>query len=148
MTAYAYDAWYPLAWSRDIGHSLTTRRVLEQDLVVYRTQGGWVVALEDVCPHRLAPLSLGTLKDDTVECGYHGLRFDCSGQCVEAPGMLRPPTGAAVRSYPTEESMGRSGSGWATPRAPTAARSCACRPTKIRITAWSKAMRCGCRPTT
>jgi len=105
-TPYAYNAWYPLAWSRDIGRHLSTRRVLEQDLVVFRTQDGQVAALEDVCPHRLAPLSLGTLQGDAVQCGYHGLTFDCSGHCVLAPGMARPPTSAQVRSYPTTQSMG------------------------------------------
>ena len=104
--AFAYDAWYPLAWSRDVGRELATRRVLEEDLVIYRTEDGSVAALEDVCPHRLAPLSLGTLRGDAVECGYHGLTFDCSGKCVSAPGMPRPPASAQVRSYPTRESMG------------------------------------------
>lgn len=105
-TPYAYNAWYPLAWARDIGRTLTTRRVLEEELVVFRTEDGKVAALEDVCPHRLAPLSLGTLRGDAVECGYHGLAFDCSGKCVSAPGMARAPTGAQVRSYPIAESMG------------------------------------------
>jgi len=104
--AYAYNAWYPLAWSRDIGRQLSTRRVLEEDLVVFRTGDGQVAALEDVCPHRLAPLSLGTLQGDAVQCGYHGLTFDCSGRCVAAPGMARAPGGAQVRSYPTAQSMG------------------------------------------
>lgn len=103
---FAYDAWYPLAWSRDIGRQLATRRVLEEDLVVYRTEDGQVAALEDVCPHRLAPLSLGTLRGNAVECGYHGLTFDCSGQCVAAPGMARAPASAQVRSFPTAERMG------------------------------------------
>lgn len=104
--AFAYDAWYPLAWSRDVGRELATRRVLEEDLVIYRTEEGSVAALEDACPHRLAPLSLGTLRGDAVECGYHGLTFDCSGKCVSAPGMPRPPQSAQVRSFPTAESMG------------------------------------------
>lgn len=103
---FAYDAWYPLAWSRDIGRQLASRRVLEEDLVVFRTEDGQVAALDDVCPHRLAPLSLGTLRGDAVECGYHGLTFDCSGHCVAAPGMPRPPSSAQVRSYPTAESVG------------------------------------------
>ncbi|MFT4268106.1 MAG: aromatic ring-hydroxylating dioxygenase subunit alpha [Xenophilus sp.] len=104
--AYAYNAWYPLAWSRDIGRRLSTRRVLEEDIVAFRTEDGRIAALEDVCPHRLAPLSLGTLRGDAVECGYHGLAFDCGGQCVAAPGMARIPPGAQVRSYPTAQSMG------------------------------------------
>jgi vanillate O-demethylase monooxygenase subunit len=105
-TPYAYNAWYPLAWARDIGRTLTTRRVLEEDLVAFRREDGQVAALDDVCPHRLAPLSLGTLRGDAVECGYHGLAFDCTGKCVSAPGMARAPTSAQVRSYPTAESMG------------------------------------------
>lgn len=104
--AYAYNAWYPLAWSNEIGRNLNARRVLEQDIVVYRTEGGEVVALEDACPHRLAPLSLGKLKGDAVECGYHGMAFDCSGKCISAPGMARPPAGSEIRKYPTSESMG------------------------------------------
>ncbi|MDP9900029.1 aromatic ring-hydroxylating dioxygenase subunit alpha [Variovorax ginsengisoli] len=106
MNQYAREAWYPLAWSRDVGRNLITRRVLEDDLVVYRTEGGAVAALEDACPHRLAPLSIGRLLGDTVECGYHGLTFDCDGRCTHAPGMPRPPASARVRSFPTAESMG------------------------------------------
>lgn len=106
MPAYAYNAWYPLAWSRDIGHELTTRRVLEKDLVLFRTANGSLAALDDACPHRLAPLSLGTLRGDAVECGYHGLTFDCRGRCVHAPGIKSPPASFKVRSYPTAQSMG------------------------------------------
>lgn len=106
MKPYAFNAWYPLAWSRDIGTILATRRILEEDLVVYRKTDGGVAVLEDACPHRLAPLSLGTLRGDAVECGYHGLTFDCSGQCVHAPGLARPPASFQVRSYPVAERMG------------------------------------------
>ena len=72
MTAYAYNNWYPLAWSRDIGRALSARRVLEEDIVLYRTESGQVVALEDACPHRLAPLSIGMLQRDGlfVALGY------------------------------------------------------------------------------
>lgn len=104
--AFVRNAWYPLAWARDIGRSLAKRVVIEQDLVVYRTEDGRVAALDDVCPHRLAPLSIGRLRGDAVECGYHGLTFDCSGRCIVAPGMSSPPPSARVRSYPTTESMG------------------------------------------
>ena len=106
MTAFAYNAWYPLAWSRDIGREIVARRVLEEDLAVYRTEDGVAAALEDACPHRLAPLSMGRLRGDAIECGYHGLTFDCSGRCVHAPGMPRAPESFRVRSFPTAESMG------------------------------------------
>jgi vanillate O-demethylase monooxygenase subunit len=106
MTPFAYNAWYPLAWSRDVGREIVARRVLEEDLAVYRTEDGSVAALEDACPHRLAPLSIGRLRGDAIECGYHGLTFDCGGRCVHAPGMERIPERFKVRSYPTAESMG------------------------------------------
>lgn len=106
MTAYAYNAWYPLAWSRDVGRDIVARRLLEEDLAVYRTEDGVVAALEDACPHRLAPLSIGRLRGNAIECAYHGLTFDCAGQCVSAPGMSRIPPSFHVRSYPTAESMG------------------------------------------
>ena len=35
-----------------------------------------------------------------MRCGYHGLRFDPDGRCVEVPGSDRIPEAARVRSYP------------------------------------------------
>jgi phenylpropionate dioxygenase-like ring-hydroxylating dioxygenase large terminal subunit len=106
MDLYVRNAWYPAAWSRDISRTLTPRRVLEQPIVLYRTGAGAVAALEDVCPHRLTPLSMGRLKGDTIECGYHGMTFDCRGQCVRIPGQAIIPRNATVRSYPVTERMG------------------------------------------
>jgi phenylpropionate dioxygenase-like ring-hydroxylating dioxygenase large terminal subunit len=39
-------------------------------------------------------------------CGYHGLKFDINGQCVEVPGQSMIPRGAKVRSYPVHEKWG------------------------------------------
>ncbi|MDT2075188.1 MAG: Rieske 2Fe-2S domain-containing protein [Planktomarina sp.] len=40
------------------------------------------MALEAACPHRKLPLSAGRIKGNTVEWSYHGLTFNCVGQCV------------------------------------------------------------------
>jgi phenylpropionate dioxygenase-like ring-hydroxylating dioxygenase large terminal subunit len=106
MGDYVRNAWYPAAWSRDIGRELASRRILEQDLVLYRTSTGSIAALEDVCPHRLTPLSMGRLKGDAIECGYHGMTFDCRGECVRIPGQAIIPRNAKVRCYPVAENMG------------------------------------------
>jgi len=103
---YVRNTWYPVAWSRDIGRTLARRTVIEEDVVLYRTEGGNVAALEDACPHKLAPLSIGRLEGDQVECGYHGLTFDASGRCTRVPGMAHAPANIQVRSYPVAESMG------------------------------------------
>jgi vanillate O-demethylase monooxygenase subunit len=106
MAEFVRNAWYPAAWSRDVSRALTQRRILGRLVVLYRTESGTLAALDDACPHRLAPLSMGRLKGDTIECGYHGLTFDCSGQCVRIPGQPIVPPNARVRSYPMVEKMG------------------------------------------
>ena len=90
------NAWYPLTWSRNVTRKLAPHRVLGIDLVVYRTEAGNVVALHDVCPHRLAPLSMGKLKGDAIECGYHGMTFGSDGICVRIPGQKLIPANAKV----------------------------------------------------
>ena len=46
--------------------------------------GGEVSALGDVCPHQSFPISAGQLLDDgTVECVWHGARFDCRNGAVQ-----------------------------------------------------------------
>jgi phenylpropionate dioxygenase-like ring-hydroxylating dioxygenase large terminal subunit len=100
------DSWYAAAWAGEVGRALLPRRILGEDLVLYRTEGGAPVALLDRCAHRFAPLSLGTLKGDHVECGYHGMTYDCSGACVRVPGQERIPPAARVRSFPTAEKFG------------------------------------------
>ena len=95
------NCWYVAGWSADYEHELKAEMFLGESIVIYRTEGGKPVALENACPHRKLPLSEGNLIGDTVECGYHGLTFDCSGTCVEAPTQrAQIPRRAVVKSYP------------------------------------------------
>lgn len=94
------DCWYVIAWEHEIpAQGLFTRRVLNEPILVYRSRQG-LVALEDRCCHRLAPLSKGQREGDAVRCGYHGLMFDTDGRCIEAPGCDVIPAKARVRTYP------------------------------------------------
>lgn len=96
------NAWYAAGFSDEFGRSLIARTYLGEAVVVYRTREGAPVAFEDRCAHRRLPLSMGRLIDDQVECGYHGLVYDCTGACVKIPGQLPEsiPAGARVRTYP------------------------------------------------
>ena len=95
------NAWYVAGWSKEYGQKLVAQRLLNECVVLYRKQDGTPVALEDACPHRKLPLSKGSLKNDAIECGYHGLTFDGSGKCVAAPTQPEQiPEKARVRSYP------------------------------------------------
>ena len=142
MGDYVRNAWYPAAWSRAISRELTTRRILGQPVVLFRTGTGAVAALEDACPHRLAPLSMGRLKGDTIECGYHGMTFDCRGECVRIPGQEVIPRNARVRSYPMVENMGLAWIWMGDPAAADRTRSTTCRSITTRSGARSKATRC------
>lgn len=103
MSALVPNQWYVAAWSHEVGRRLLARTILGEPIVMFRTANGLPVALADRCPHRRYPLSAGTLKGDTVECGYHGFTFDCSGSCIRVPGLSKIPPTARVRSYPIVE---------------------------------------------
>ena len=100
------NSWYVAATGQEVGRTPFARTILNQPVVLYRREDGTAVALEDRCCHRQLPLSLGEVEGDHLICGYHGLRYDGTGQCVEVPGQASPPPGARVRSFPILEKWG------------------------------------------
>lgn len=106
MSSFVRNAWYVAAWSREIGRQLTARTILGENLVFWRRQDGTPAVLVDRCPHKLAPLSLGTLVGDDLQCGYHGMIFNGSGQCVRIPGQAAIPPSACARTFALAERYG------------------------------------------
>lgn len=100
------NGWYVAAWDHEVGRELLARTILNENVVLFRTEDGCVAALEDRCCHRHAPLSAGKLIGSTVQCGYHGFTYDRSGACVHVPSQAKIPPGARVRSYPVVERHG------------------------------------------
>src|SRR5580693_3956734 len=86
---FLWDFWYPALRSAEIvGRRLATAMLLEVPLVLGRTADGKAFAMRDSCPHRGIPLSYGRFDGKTLECSYHGWKFEaCSGQCVEIPSL-------------------------------------------------------------
>jgi len=105
--SYLRNAWYVAAWANEIEPGkLLARTLLEEPVVLFRDEEGLPHALADRCPHRFAPLSMGALVDAgrSIQCVYHGLRFDAAGNCVLNPhGDGRIPQAAQVRCYPVVE---------------------------------------------
>ena len=100
--AYLKNCWYAAMWSEVLKPGeLAARTLLDVPLVFYRDASGLPVAMDDMCPHRLAPLRLGKLlPDGRIQCGYHGLQFDRSGQCVKNPhGSGKIPKNCRVNTY-------------------------------------------------
>ncbi|MXO61364.1 Rieske 2Fe-2S domain-containing protein [Altererythrobacter salegens] len=97
---YVRNAWYVAAWEQDLpADAPAAMSILGEPIVLWRA-GEKLVAMEDRCVHRHAPLSLGRCEGASLRCMYHGLRFDADGRCVEIPGQeLIPPT-ARVKTYP------------------------------------------------
>ncbi len=103
MQTWLRNCWQVAAFGSEIGSALLPRTVLNEKIVLFRTADGLVTAFEDRCAHRGLPLSLGTLLGDVLQCGYHGLCFDASGQCIAVPGQPSIPAQARVRTYPIVE---------------------------------------------
>jgi len=79
-------AWHPIARSTQVADDPVKAWLLGVPYVLVRIDGELVV-LEDLCPHRLAPLSAGRVVDGSLECAYHGWRFDSTGACISIPSL-------------------------------------------------------------
>ena len=119
---YVRNAWYVAATVDEIASGPLGRTICGNRMVLFRSEGGAISALEDFCPHRGAPLSLGRVRDDgRIVCGYHGLRDGRRRPLRQHAGAARP----ARRSSRIRRSSATasSGSGRAR-RAPPIRRGC------------------------
>lgn len=100
------NKWYLICPSKDLKNEIITRKILGEDIILYRTENGKAVALEDRCCHRNVKLSLGYLNGENVVCGYHGWEYNCKGSCVLIPSQLpdtKTPPKAIIKKYPIKE---------------------------------------------
>lgn len=98
------NCWYVAAWAESLASGPVQIKVLGETLALYRTADGTAVAIGGICPHRFASLAAGKIVGDALECPYHGLRFDRSGECVYNPHAQPGLTNRiAVSNYPVVE---------------------------------------------
>lgn len=104
--------WWAVARSEEISSEKPLNVDLgDQPVVLWRDAEGVVRALEDRCPHRRAPLSLGCiLGNGAIQCGYHGWTYDGkNGQLIDIPNLKSkrkfPPVYKA-RAFGVHESAG------------------------------------------
>jgi len=98
------NCWYVAAWDHElIDGKMLARTLLEEAVLLYKSESGKVVALQDRCCHRGVPLHLGRREGDCVRCMYHGLKFDSTGKCIQIPGQEVIPPKLGVKSYPVVE---------------------------------------------
>lgn len=99
------NAWYVAATPDEIDGKPLGRKICNEQIVFYRGPDGKPVALDDYCPHRGAPLSLGKVESGKLICGYHGLVMGNEGKTISMPGQ-RVAGFPCVQSYPVEERYG------------------------------------------
>ena len=95
---FPLNAWYVVARPDEIGSDKPLgRRICNQPIAFFRNAEGVIGAVEDFCPHRGVPLSLGFVRDGNLVCGYHGLAMGCNGRTVSMPGQR-------VKGFPASRS--------------------------------------------
>ena len=99
------NAWYVACTPDEVTDKPLGRKICGEAMVFYRGSDGVVSALEDFCPHRGAPLSLGSVQGGQLVCGYHGLTMGCNGKTVSMPGQ-RVRGFPAIRAFAAVERYG------------------------------------------
>jgi phenylpropionate dioxygenase-like ring-hydroxylating dioxygenase large terminal subunit len=100
-------AWLPVARSDELAEKPIATRLLDVDIVVYRT-GATARVARDLCSHRGAALSRGWVQGDTIVCPYHGFRYAPDGRCTLVPAHPDLPISPKLRivTFPTVERFG------------------------------------------
>lgn len=97
------NIWQVAAFAQELERPMLARQIIDEPVLLFRTEDG-IYAIEDLCPHRLVPLSAGRREGNQIVCGYHGLRFGGDGKCTAMPGKVGAiPSSARVRTYPIVE---------------------------------------------
>src|ERR1700687_911965 len=76
-----------------------TSKVVQADghsIALFNVEGTFY-AIDNTCTHRGGPLGEGELQGDTVECPWHGARFN-----VKTGAVTAPPAPAGVRNFPVQ----------------------------------------------
>ncbi|MEG2805233.1 aromatic ring-hydroxylating dioxygenase subunit alpha [Stenotrophomonas sp.] len=108
--------WYAVARADEVRTRPVAVTLLDTHIALARTAGGALIALEDRCPHRHAPLSSGCVVGERLACPYHGWSFDADGRLRDVPGLPadKAPPAISVRRFATCE---RDGFIWLRPAA-------------------------------
>ena len=93
--------WHVVGYSSDfVAEKIQPVRLLERDLIGWRSADGEIHVWEDLCIHRGARLSKGWIKNDRVVCPYHGWEYDGGGRCTLMPAAPDETPMKKARAFP------------------------------------------------
>jgi nitrite reductase/ring-hydroxylating ferredoxin subunit len=106
------DAWWPVASGDEVSATPRAFRLGDRELCLYRDANDTVRAVDDRCPHRRMPLSMGWVTPEGwLQCPYHGWCFDGStGRCAAIPNLHadeKVSPSIRVPSFATVENLTR-----------------------------------------
>lgn len=102
---FQMNTWYVACTPDELLERPLGRQICNLKMVFFRSADQQVSALEDFCPHRGAPLSLGYVENGNLVCGYHGLAMGSDGRAACMPGQ-RVGGFPAIRRYAAVERHG------------------------------------------
>ncbi len=102
------NSWFHVLYSDDLPPgAVKPLNYLERDLVAFRTQDGQAHVFDAFCPHLGAHLGVGgKVVDDTIQCPFHGFRYDGSGSCVAIPYANKIPPKLRIKTWEVRERNG------------------------------------------
>lgn len=90
------DYWYIVARAKAVRKKPRRVQLFGQNYVLFVGNNEQIVALEDRCPHRNAPLSAGKVCAGEIQCPYHGWQFDQEGTLTRIPALNEPPPALSI----------------------------------------------------
>ena len=82
---YLRRAWQPVCLSQELGDVPKVVRLLDEELVLFRTRAGQLGLVEKHCSHRGASLEYGLPTEAGLQCCYHGWHFAPDGTILDTP---------------------------------------------------------------
>jgi vanillate O-demethylase monooxygenase subunit len=104
-STFLHNTWYVACTSNEVQEHPLARQICGVSLVFFRDESGVIACVEDFCPHRGAPLSLGYVEHGELVCGYHGLRMGSNGQTRSMP-LQRVERFPCIKSFAVIEKFG------------------------------------------
>lgn len=108
MSPLPKNFWYIASLSVNVKKKPYSTYFFNKPVVLFREENGQVIALEDRCPHKNLPLSMGSIRGSEIECAYHGWRFNNKGECTDLPchGLFEKKPKCLVKTYDVIEQDG------------------------------------------